>query len=395
MKYPVIVIALLIILNGCTERGKNEGYTLNGIIRGVPAGKVKLTRTNLDDRTSTTMDSADFTGGKFTLKGKLESPEMMNLVIEPGNWSFQVFMENTEITVKADTSGASYYDWTAYGNGKGANLANFTISGSASHDNWMKFENDPRLKAFEPLFAKINKDYEEAARNSDEAYKIREQADSLRGIFTALQKKWVDSFVTANPAQAAGAYMFHYYYMYNKDMPLQDMERLAAKIAGPAKSTVYFGIVSDAIKKRQALLPGSTAPDFTLKKPDSSSLSLSSLRGKYVLVDFWASWCVPCRNAIPHWKEVYKKYQPAGLEILSVTNDSRWSDWYKALEEEKMPWPQVADEFPTKNMPARVIGLYMASYLPTYILLDKEGKIILYNASEQQIEEKLKEIFRA
>jgi thiol-disulfide isomerase/thioredoxin len=156
---------------------------------------------------------------------------------------------------------------------------------------------------------------------------------------------------------------------------------------------VYYKELSGAVAKKKALQPGNTAPDFTLKKPDSSSFTLSSLRGRYVILDFWASWCVPCRKAIPHWKEVYKKYNAKGLEMVSVTNDSRWSDWFKALDVEKMPWLQVADEFPIKNMPARVATLYMIPYLPTYVLLDKEGKIVLHNASEEQMDEKLKEIF--
>lgn len=94
----------------------------------------------------------------------------------------------------------------------------------------------------------------------------------------------------------------------------------------------------------------------------------------------------------PHWKELYAKYQPKGFEILGVTNDSRWKDWFKAFDEEKMPWPQVADEFPVMNMPSRVGTLYMAPYLPCYILLDKEGKIILHNPSKEEIDKKLKEL---
>ncbi len=98
--------------------------------------------------------------------------------------------------------------------------------------------------------------------------------------------------------------------------------------------------------KKRSLQPGQLAPDFTLLKPDSSTFKLSSLRGKYVLLDFWASWCVPCRKAIPHWKELYAKYQPKGFEILGITNDSRWKDWFKALEEEKCHGCRWQDEFP-------------------------------------------------
>jgi thiol-disulfide isomerase/thioredoxin len=187
--------------------------------------------------------------------------------------------------------------------------------------------------------------------------------------------------------------MLSNYYMYNEDLPLSEMEAMVSRFSGPATSTIYFKNLSDAVAKRKALQPGHTAPDFTLLKRDSSNFTLSSLRGKYVLLDFWASWCVPCRKAIPHWKDVYQKYQPKGLEIVSITNDSRWSDWFKAMDDEQMPWLQVADEFPVNNMPARVAELYMIPYLPTYILLDEQGKIVLHNGTEEQIGEKLKKIF--
>jgi thiol-disulfide isomerase/thioredoxin len=111
------------------------------------------------------------------------------------------------------------------------------------------------------------------------------------------------------------------------------------------------------------------------------------------MIDFWASWCVPCRKAIPHWKEVYQQYNNKGFEILSVSDDSQWKNWTKAMDAEKMPWKQVVDEFPIKNMPARVGSLYMTKFIPFYVLLDKEGKILVYSGNEEDIDHKLKEIF--
>ena len=189
MKRSIIIITLAVLINSCASHKNNEGYTINGAIQGVKSGKVKLMRNNNADRTSKVIDSTDFSDGEFTLKGKLESPEMMSLVIEPGSWSFPIFMEHSNISVTADTTGASHYDWSAYGGGKGAHLVTYTISGSESQDTWMKFENDPRLKAFDPQFAVLNKAYEEAKGKADEAEKIRSQSDSLRALYTAVQKK--------------------------------------------------------------------------------------------------------------------------------------------------------------------------------------------------------------
>lgn len=391
------LLFFLFIFAGCNQGEENNGYTINGTIKGIDSGMVKLLKNNQENRTSATVDSIEFKDGKFTLNGAVKSPEMMTVLIEPGKWSFTVFVENSKITVEADTSGSRYYDWTTYGGSKGAEIKNYTITGSANQDNWQKYEDDPGLNVYQPELEKLQKQFEAASAsgNREEENDLRNQIDSLVQLRFALQINWIDSFVNKNPSSAAGAYMLNQYYMFKEDYPLKDMKGLLSKFSGEAKSSAYYDILQKAADKRDALQPGNTAPDFTLLQRDSSAFTLSSLRGKYVLLDFWASWCVPCRKSIPHWKEVYQKYAPQGFEIVGITNDSRWSDWYKALDEEKMPWIQVADEFPRENMPARLATQYMIPYLPTYILLDKEGKILLHNASKEEIDGKLAGIFNS
>jgi thiol-disulfide isomerase/thioredoxin len=191
----------------------------------------------------------------------------------------------------------------------------------------------------------------------------------------------------------AGAYMFGQLYIFSQDMPPAELETMLNKFDGPAKASPYYQSMATALAKSKAVQPGSLAPDFTLPKRDSSQFTLSAGRGKYLMIDFWASWCHPCRQAIPHWKGVYQKYHDKGFDMVSVSDDSRWPDWTKAMDAEKMPWTQVVDEFPVKNMPAKVGSLYMTTYIPFYVLLDKEGKILVYSGKEEDIDNKLKEIF--
>ena len=182
-------------------------------------------------------------------------------------------------------------------------------------------------------------------------------------------------------------------YTWYSELPLNDMQAMIAGFSGEAKQSKYYASLEDIVAKRKAVMPGSMAPDFTLLKRDSSTFRLSSTRGRYIMIDFWASWCHPCRQAIPHWKEVYSRYHDRGFEIISVSDDSRWKDWFKAMDAEQMPWMQVCDEFPVRNMPARVGSLYMTTYIPFYVLLDREGRILVYTGNENEIDEKLKEIF--
>lgn len=392
-KIKIILLGSLLfnVFNNAQAQIKNAAYIVKGTIKGIREGTVKLVGYNEDDRTSATIDSARFKGGSFVLRGRVETPHMVSVVIEPGNWSFQIFLENKPLTVTGDTTGSSHYDYTMYGATKGAMIRNVKESGSANFDDWMKYQNDPGQKKFEPVFAELSKKIQ-TTKDVDEQYRYRDQMDSVRKILNAWQEDQVRNYIEKNPSSVAGPYMLRELYTWNSDLPVADMETMMERFQGEAKQSKYNKSLEGILAKRKAVMPGSVAPDFTLLKRDSSGFTLSSTRGKYIMIDFWASWCHPCRKAIPHWKEVYSKYHDKGFDIVSVSDDNKWSAWFKAMDEERMPWTQVCDEFPIKNMPARVGSLYMTTYIPFYVLLDKEGKILLYTSDENKIDEKLKEI---
>ena len=107
-----------------------------------------------------------------------------------------------------------------------------------------------------------------------------------------------------------------------------------------------------------------------------------------VLLDFWASWCGPCRQEIPHLKEVYKKYKEKGLEILSVSVDAKPTDWKKAMAEERMAWPQINA---VESKP--VMADYLFSGIPYLVVVDKEGKIVEKNVRGESLDKAMKKIF--
>jgi len=135
------------------------------------------------------------------------------------------------------------------------------------------------------------------------------------------------------------------------------------------------------------------AADFTLKTPAGEDLRLSSLQGQYVLVDFWASWCMPCRASIPHLKEVYDSYHKDGLEIVSVSIDDKAVNWKRAVEQEQMPWKQALDTYTGDNNFADVTGSYGIRMIPYTLLLDKEGKVIAINPEPPALDRQLKKLF--
>ena len=139
-----------------------------------------------------------------------------------------------------------------------------------------------------------------------------------------------------------------------------------------------------------AFMEGGQAPDFTQNSDKGESIKLSDFRGKVLLVDFWASWCGPCRRENPHVVKLYNKYKEKGFEILGVSLDSKKDRWLTAIEQDKMSWYHVSDLKGWSNEAAK---LYNVTSIPHTILLDKEGKIIARNLRGSSLANKLAEIF--
>lgn len=135
---------------------------------------------------------------------------------------------------------------------------------------------------------------------------------------------------------------------------------------------------------------GAMAPEIDLPSPDGKNIKLSDLRGKVVLIDFWASWCGPCRRENPNVVRVYEKYKSKGFEILSVSLDRDKSRWLQAIEQDDMEWLHVSDLKFWQSVAAKTYGV---SSIPYTVLVDREGKIIASRLRGAALENKLAEIF--
>lgn len=157
------------------------------------------------------------------------------------------------------------------------------------------------------------------------------------------------------------------------------------------KNSIYGQEVNQLLQKATLLEIGNSAPLFTLPNKDGNLVSLNSLKGSYVFLDFWASWCAPCRREHPNLIKLNEIYSSKGLEILSISMDKRKDVWLKAINEDKLTWTQLSD---LKAMDSEVANNYGIKILPTNFLIDREGKIIAKNLNFTELEIKLKELFK-
>ncbi len=144
----------------------------------------------------------------------------------------------------------------------------------------------------------------------------------------------------------------------------------------------------DAIKQQMI---GVKAPEFTFKTPADKDVNLSDFKGKYLLIDFWASWCGPCRKENPNEVALYNRYKEKGFEILGVSLDRTKEPWIKAIADDKLTWTHVSD---LKGWQSAAAALYGISSIPHTVLLDKEGKIIARQLRGEQLAQKLDELFK-
>ena len=169
---------------------------------------------------------------------------------------------------------------------------------------------------------------------------------------------------------------------------------LQNKYPTTADAKAFHGMViqtESTVNRSQAIKIGAEAPELVLPMANGKDLALSNLRGKVVLIDFWASWCGPCRKELPNVKRCYEKYKAKGFEIYGVSLDKERDAWIQAISEEGLKWPQVSD---LKFWQSDAVSTYAVQSIPFTVLIDKEGKIIATDLRGVDLDNKLAEVLK-
>lgn len=261
------------------------------------------------------------------------------------------------------------------------------IKGSAEHEFMNEVRQRLNAQQNNPAVAALEAEFQQAVQQQNEK-KITELQERYLEISRASTDSLAD-FLRKQPASLAVMEVLRanlldadeYYDLYRD---------AAEKLKAELPNSPYISEFIARVKAMEATAVGQLAPEISLPNPEGKVISLSSLRGQYVLVDFWAKWCGPCRRENPNVVKAFNKYKDKGFTVFGVSLDRTREDWVKAIQEDGLTWTHVSD---LKYFESQAARDYNINAIPFSLLLDREGKIIAKNLRGAALEKKLEEVF--
>ena len=370
MKQLVLILYMAFVLS---PYAVGQGYVISGEVKGAEGQTVSLKQYRNLQQDPVEVAATTVKDGKFTLKGNSPYPEFCQLYV--GNQGpVQFFVENSDIRILMDMG----------------NLAQAKVTGSKENEVFMEFIDE--LEKFAQRQKQLSDSYIALSTSSiaapDAVANIRVQLEKLNADHTASMINFVQKY----SGRVVTAFIVNSVNGLIQLVNFSQLEQMANGFDARNGQSQWVKMLRDyvAINKRTAI--GQPFPDITLKTPDDQPISISDYagKGKYVLLDFWAAWCGPCRNANPRVVELYKRYKDKGFEIVGISLDQNKEAWVKAIKDDQLAWPQMSDLLYWQSAAAK---LYSVSSIPHTVLLDKDGKIIAKGLYADGLAAKLSELF--
>ena len=396
------LLAAVALLAGC-QPGAGPGYTLDGVLTGgeAPTGMAYLQR-QMPDGQMVSTDSATITDGKFSLKGHVDRPQMYTLRIDLRTdptesvrgkvFASHFYLENSPITFEGNlkTLPGVFYD-------PERPLEAPVIKGSATEDFYARFRAD--IKPVSDSLAVIDRRYWEeytAPMMNDKEHKhdytevgvalVKEEARWRK----ELQEKTL-AFIRENPSSVvAFDQLLALFSDFTVNYSGKQIDEMRSWVADAWTGTPQLAALDSIVSRIKPVALGEKYADIDVQTPDGKTVKLSSLipEGKYVMLEFWASWCGPCRAEIPHLVRVHEKYKD--FNIVSVSVDEKEADWQKAMKEERMTWTQA-------RITGGIMGEEMKKFnitgIPMCMVLDGEGRFYRTNTRGAYLDAFLMELY--
>ena len=351
-----------------TACGTQDGYKINGTVKGMDQATEALLL-SFENNKVDTLATAPIKGGKFSFSGNEENLKVAYVMFNvPMRGGVPVFLEDKNITITLDMT----------------NPANTGAKGGALHDLFNQFQDIQRGIMEQQM--QLQQAYMAANQAQDQA-----KMDSIENVFnelvTTAQAKELD-LMKANPDSYVTAWMIA---QAMRQMEFDDLKARFEILSEAMQASDLGKQIAEQIAKLEKTAIGATAPDFELTDPEGKTFKMYDVKAKVKLLDFWASWCGPCRGENPNVVKIYKEFHKKGLEIIGVSLDNDKDAWLKAIEDDGLIWKHGSD---LKGWQAAPAQLYGVSAIPATFLLDENNKIVAKNLRGDELKAKIAELLK-